>query len=165
MSQAIDLAHLPDTYELPKANWKLFLMLGVALGLFVMGFTVGAEGEVMRGLPFMLLFAVFFAAVIGAIFMRTSIVLDREGFTYNWLFGGKRYAWRDVSDVAGRHVGRSRMILFNDASKVDTPLSKLSRAFRAGYNSGIAAAFVGGKLDDACAIMNAFRARALRRGA
>lgn len=165
MSAALDLNHLPDSYDLPKATWRLALMLGVCGAFFVIGFTAASADRGMQGWPVMAVFGVCFAAFFVVLFTRSGITLDRDGFTYQWLLGGKRYAWRDVSEFKARQAGRSRMIVFNDATKVDSPFSRFSRAMMGGYNTGIAAPFVGGKLEDACAILNAFRERALRRSA
>jgi hypothetical protein len=54
------------------------------------------------------------------------------------------------------------MILFNDTTRPDTARGFLRRFLR-GYNSGFPAGLIAGPLDDVCARMNAFRARALRK--
>ena len=165
MSAAVDLNHLPDTYELPKARWRISVLLGVSMAFLLVGFAMAADHDTAAGWPVIVTFGVCFVVFTLAMFGRSSVTLDRDGFTHQTLFGSRRYAWRNVSECVAQRVGRSRMILFNDVAKVETPFSRFSRTMLRGYNTGIPAAFIGGKLDDASALMNAFRARALRRAA
>lgn len=165
MSQALDLNHLPDTYEMPKATWRIAAIMGAALAIIVASSVLAADRQSTPMMPLSLGFAVLFTGIVFAIFFRSSLTLDRDGFTHQWLLGGKRYAWRDVSELAPRYAGRSRMIVFNDQTKADSPLGGIGKFARGGYNSSITAAFIGGSLENACATMNAFRARALRRAA
>lgn len=165
MSAALDLEHLPDTYELPKATWRLGLMLGVSAAFFLIGVTLALAGKPAEAWPAFLIIPGLLVVFLLVLFSRSAVTLDRDGFTYSWLFGGRHYAWRDVSEFTARQMGRSRLIAFNDQTKVDGALSGLSRFARGGYNSSINAIFIGGKLEAACATMNAFRARALRRAA
>lgn len=163
MSTALDLNHLPDSYEMPKATWRITLIMGAALVFFLIGFGLASDRERISGWPIILVVVVAYSGILLAIFWRYSLTLDRDGFTSSWLFGSKRYAWRDVSEFKARSFGRSRLIVFDDQTRVDGPLSSYRRYVRGGCNSSITAAFIAGKLDDACATMNAFRARALRR--
>ena len=163
MTETLDLRHLPDTYELPKARWRLALMLGIACAFCLIGVFMAADSD-PRGWFVAGFFGLCFLVFVVAIFARSSVALDRDGFTHQTLFYAKRYSWRDVSEFAHARVGRTRMILFNDQTKVDTPFSRFSRTMLRGYNAGMPTATIGGSLDNACATLNAFRARALRRG-
>jgi len=59
-------------------------------------------------------------------------------------------------------VGRTHMFLFDNLKQKDGALAKLNR-FMSGHNAGFPAGFIGGSRDETCAILNAFRARALAR--
>jgi hypothetical protein len=164
VTETVDPKHLPDMLELPKARWRIFLLLGVSMAFVVAGFAMVFENDT-TGLLVAGFFGVCFVVFIVAAFARSSVTLDRDGFTHQSLFAAKRYAWRDVSEFTHARVGRTRMILFNDETKTDTLFSKFTRSMTDGYNAGIPTATIGGSIDEACATMNAFRARALRRAA
>jgi hypothetical protein len=160
-SSALDLKHLPDEYELPKARLKIAILIVLSL-IFILGGAVVAARDLTAGL-----FVAFFFGLCTLVFVLVMIggsrvVLERNGFEVRHLFRSHRYNWRDVSEFTYARVGRSRMILFNDQSRPDTARGVFRRFLR-GYNAGFPAGLLAGPLDDVVARMNAFRARALRK--
>ncbi len=157
----LDLKHLPDTMSLPKAWLRAGILLVVAGALLVGGLVMVVNRE-----PTGWFMAIFFGlstiVFVWALIARSGVDLDRDGFSVRSLFATHRYAWRDVSEFSRGRVGRAQMFLFNDLARKDGALAKFNR-FMSGYNAGFPAAFIGGSRAQTCALLNAFRARALAR--
>jgi hypothetical protein len=160
-SAELDLKHLPDEYELPKARAKIVVLMGLSL-VFILGGVVISARDLRAGLFVSLLFGLFLLAFVLLIIGGSRVVLERNGFEVRHLFRSQRYNWRDVSEFTHARVGRSHMILFNDVTRADKA-GGFFRRFLRSHNSGFPAGLLAGPLDDVCARMNAFRARALRK--
>lgn len=160
-SAGFDPKHLPDEYELPKARIKIALLALLSL-VFVASGAFLASRDLSAGLFVTLFFGLCTLVFVIVLVGGSSVVLERNGFEVRHMFRSQRHAWRDVSEFTHARVGRTRMILFNDTTRPDTARGFLRRFLR-GYNSGFPAGLIAGPLDDVCARMNAFRARALRK--
>jgi hypothetical protein len=151
------LTSLPERVDLPTPPLKLAVLLLVCL-LFVAGgvwmlsesepFGWLAIGFFGLGVP---VFALMMVAGVG-------LSLDREGFTIRTALRSKRYAWKQVSAFTTVRMRSTSFIVFDDLARPAGWLSQANRAITGG-NSSIPASIISGSVDDACALLNAFRAR------
>jgi len=154
---------LPDKVELPTPRMKLALlavwMLAFsAFAVFAMAHVSTAAwiGWVIS-LPAIAFALIFVLGIVNGV----GVTLDREGFTVRSLWGEKRHLWANVSEFKIGHRGRARAIRFDDATRQDG-MAKMRHSMGR-TNAWISPLVVSGGLDKACALLNAFRARAATR--
>ncbi len=108
-------------------------------------------------------------SVVGALYLiggmlegGGGLLLDGEGFEERHGNHVRRRSWWQVSmfEVVSDDDG-NRCIAFNDFSS-DPVLSANAKRFNQGYDSSLDNLIVHGSLERACALLNAFRARALQ---
>ncbi len=154
----MNAADLPDTVFLRTPRWKALLVLLGSVAFVAIGAVLVRQGEAFGWLAI----AFFGLGVPVALIMllgKSGLSLDRAGFEMPVFGGRRRYRWRDVSAFEAVNVYGAAMIVFDDLK---------SRGFLAhanqavcGRNAGIGATLIPGDLDQACALLNAFRDRAL----
>jgi hypothetical protein len=147
--------------NLPRAVWKNVLGFAVSLAFAAVGALMLEDGEIMGWAPmgfFALCAVVFGVYLIG----DYGVSLDSEGFELRTVLSRKRWPWRDVSafEIAASH--RTRMIFFDDTGSQQTFLGKVNK-WLFGRTSSLPSIVIGGKLEEACALLNAYRAQALSR--
>ena len=137
---------------------KFAALLVICLALAVVGLWMVSERE-----PAGWVAAVFFGfcALMAAVAMAmgAGLSLDPEGFTMRSALRRKRYLWAQVSPFSTVRAGRRSYIVFDDLSRRAGWLSQANRALVGGA-CAIPAAIISGSLEDACALLNAFRKRA-----
>lgn len=151
---------LPDRLDLPTPMMKFAALLVICLVLAAVGLWIVSEGE-----PAGWIAAAFFGvcALLAAVTMVTGagLSLDPEGFTMRSALRRKRYLWAQVSAFSTVRAAQRSYIVFDDLSGRAGWLSRTAGALMGG-NSSIPAAIISGSLEDACALLNAFRERAAR---
>ena len=150
---------LPESVHLPKARLTGALLAVLGAGFALIGAWMGAEGDWI-GWWIAVFFGLCGLAGLGLLLGDNGVVLDREGFEVRSLLRSKRYRWREVSSFSVRRVRQSRFLVFDDLAAPKRPLLDGANRFLIGANASIANSLIGGDLAYACALMNAFRARA-----
>ncbi len=149
--------------SLPRAPLKAILLLLCAVLFVAVGVWMILDGE-----PFGWIAAGFFAlgipAALAMLLGEAPVQLDREGFELRTVFKRRRYFWVKLSEFGLAQVGSTRFIVFDDSSKQRRVLDRINRGLVGGTES-LPASLIGGRLEDACALLNAFRERALAESA
>lgn len=154
----MSLNPIPETAYLRAPRLKALMLLAGSLGFVVLGVFLLRDGEVFGWLV-----AGFFGLGVPVallmLFGKSGLLLDRAGFEMPVLAGRRRYAWRDVSEFEVVTIYTATMIVFDDL-KSNGFLAHANSAV-CGRNAGIGAALISGDINEACALLNAFRNRAL----
>lgn len=149
---------LPDRVDLPTPRVKLAALLLVCLAFVTGGVWMLSEGESWGWLA-VGFFGVGVLAFALMIVTGVGVSLDRDGFTVRTPLRRTRYAWKQVSTFSTARMRSTRFIVFDDLSRKSGWVSAVNREL-VGGNRSIPASIISGSLDDACALLNAFRERA-----
>jgi hypothetical protein len=154
---------LPETIRLPKARLTAILLILIGAGFAAIGAGMVAEGNatgwIVGGF-----FGLCALAGVALLVGDSGVLLDREGFEVHSLWRRTRYRWQEVSVFDVRGVRQTRFLAFDDLAAPKRPLLDGANRFLIGANASIANSLIGGDLTYACALMNAFRARAVGAG-
>ena len=151
---------LPDRIELPAPRYKLAALLAMMLVIIAVGVFTALKasyvGWIVAGAGIIL------AGVYGyALANGVGLSLDRDGFTARTLLGERRHAWSDCSEFKIGRRGKIRALRFDDAKREGGIADVDAQAGRG--NSSISPILMTNGLKRTRDLMNAFRARALRK--
>ena len=150
---------IPDQIDMPPPKWRLGL---VGALLIASGVAIGLAADLTHIWPMLfiavidVLLGVFF---LSGIFRGVGLSLDRDGFTVRGMFGDRRRNWGDVSAFHVGRAGKARAIRFDDVTKTGV-FADANTAVGRG-NSRISPLVISGGMDATCALLNAFRTRAV----
>jgi hypothetical protein len=149
---------IPETAFLRAPRMKALLLLLGSLGFVALGVIILRDGQTFGWLVIGF-FGLGVPVALLMLFGKSGLLLDRAGFEMPVFGGRRRYAWRDVSEFEVVTIYTATMIVFDDL-KSNGFLAHANSAV-CGRNAGIGAALISGDIHQACALLNAFRNRAL----
>lgn len=157
----IDLHALPERLDLPKPRLTSAMLVLIGGGFAAIGIWMIRDGEAL-GWTVAGFFGLCAAIGVAQWFSNAGVSLDRDGFEVRSLMKRTRYAWSDVSAFGMARVRANRFLTFEHLSAPRRPMLDGASRVLVGTNAAIAGSLIGGDPAKACALMNAFRDRALK---
>jgi hypothetical protein len=157
------MTDLPERVDLPRAWRRGVFVLLASLAFLIIGSWIVSIGS-LGGWIFVGFFVVGIPTGLSMLFGSEGVSLDRGGFEVRSLISRKRYRWTDVSKFSVVRMWDAHCIGFDDTARKRPLLDSVNR-FAFGHSNWISNVLVGGNMNKACALMNAFRERALAEAA
>jgi len=152
---------LPTTYEFKFDRGQLVLPILFALACLIAATVMERSGWRVhfREIAMVCAGLVLLAGLAGLAFL-SGAKLDQDGFEFANATGRRRYRWADVSAFTVNDVLAIKMLAF-DLRQPAAGVEQAASAFITGKHMSVSAMQFGSDAQFACAVMNAFRARAL----